>query len=108
MSRIEWSGVKAGLKLNDRIVAANGQPIREGNAVIALARGVPLETPIEYSVESQGKIRKVLVPTAMFSLTDFLLVFLVPFIGGLALFLLGFIVYLLKPDVRTSWVFLFL
>ncbi len=43
----------------------------------------------------------------MFSLGDFLLIFIVPLIGGLIFYTLGFVVYLLKPNTRTSWVFFF-
>jgi class 3 adenylate cyclase len=39
---------------------------------------------------------------------DFFMVFLIPFLGGLVLYILGFIVFILKPNTRASWVFFLL
>ena len=105
MNRTEWPGIKAGLKLMDKIIAADGRSIRVGQDLIAMARDKGSETRIHYTIESKGGIREVTVPMVKFGFNDFFMVFLIPFIGGLILLCLGFIVYILKPDVSTSWVF---
>ena len=103
----DWPGVKAGFKFMNKILAADEKPVREGKDLVELARQKPLGTEIDYTVESKGQVRKAAVPTTKFSMVDFLMVFLIMFVGGLAIFFLGFIVYLLKPNVYTSWVFFF-
>jgi adenylate cyclase len=105
MSRADWPGVKAGLQMADRVLQADGNPVREGQDLLNIVERTPPGTVIHYMVESGEGIRKVSVPTSTFSLYDFFVVFFVTFAGGLALFLLGFIVFLLKPNVSSSWVF---
>lgn len=75
--------------------------------MVNIARGIPLGTPIHFTVESGGEIRKVSVSSTKFSAYDFFIVFFLPFLGGLAIICIGFIVYVLKPDVRSSWIFFF-
>jgi adenylate cyclase len=101
----EWPGIQAGLKLMDRIMTADGKPVRDGWEVVHLAEKKPAGTPIEYQVESKGRFRQVTVNTTVFSLLDFFIVFLIMFIGGGAIFIIGLIVHLLKPNTHTSWVF---
>jgi serine phosphatase RsbU (regulator of sigma subunit) len=101
----EWTGVKAGLKFLDRIVEVEGKPVWEGRDVVGVAKQKKLGTPTHYLVEARGKSREVTVPVATFDLKDFILVFLIPFLGGMAIYALGFIVYVLKPRISTSWVF---
>ncbi|HUU81667.1 MAG TPA: hypothetical protein VMW90_09480, partial [Acidobacteriota bacterium] len=108
MSSVDWPGVRAGLKTMERIVSADAQPVRIGRDVLEISRGRPLGTPIHYTVESGKEIRSIVVPTAKFSIRDFFIVFLIPFTGGVILLCLGFIAYVLKPNVSTSWVFFFL
>jgi adenylate cyclase len=100
-----WPSMKAGLKFMDRIVAADDQPIREGADVLAVVKEKKLGSQIHYTLERSGQIRKVAIPITQFSLIDWALIFLIPFVGGLLLFALGFIVFLLKPYTSTSWVF---
>jgi class 3 adenylate cyclase len=107
MSRGDWPGVKAGLKVLDKIIAVNGQPIKEGKDLVAIARERGPGEPIHYNVESEGRIRRVTIPTTIFTFYDFFMIFLMPFLGGFGLFFLGFIVYILKPNIPTSWVFFF-
>jgi len=107
MGSMDWPGAKAGLKFMERVTAVDGQPIREGREIVAYAAEKPLGTPIEYTIESAGRTRTVAVPTARFRLKDFLIVFLVPFVGGSIIFCLGCIVYVLKPDAYSSWIFFF-
>lgn len=107
MGNTDWPGVKAGLKLMDKIIAVNEKSVRAGQEVVAMAREVPSGTQVLYTIETKGQIRKVTFPTATFSMMDFLIVFLLPFLGGVAVFCIGFIVYILKPNISSSWVFFF-
>ena len=105
--RTEWPGISAGLKVMDRIVAVDGQPVRDGEEVINAAREKPPGTPTRYTVESAGKMQDLVFPTVKFTLMDFFMAFLIMFLGGGAIFGLGFVVYFLKPNTHTSWVFFF-
>lgn len=105
MNISEWSGVKAGLKLMDKVIKADERPVSGGKGVIAIAREKPPGAPVRYMIESEGKIREIAIPTGIFSFYDFSRVFLTPFVAGIILFCLGFVVYILKPNVSSSWVF---
>jgi serine phosphatase RsbU (regulator of sigma subunit) len=107
MGNSEWPGPKEGLKMMQRIDWANGKPVNSGADVFAIAKEKPPGTPIRYTVESEGQVRTVVVPSCKFTVLDFFLVFMIPFLLGTAIFCIGFIAYLLKPNVYTSWVFLF-
>lgn len=105
MNISEWPGVRAGLKYMDKIITADGLPVRTGQDVLAIAREKAPGVPIRYTVESRGQIREVTVSTGTFNVMDFFLIFLIPFVIGLALSCIGFIVYMLKPNISISWVF---
>ena len=104
-SCMDWPSVKEGLKFMDRIVAADGRPIREGPEVLATAEEKNLGTQIHYTVERSGRLHIAVVPTIRFGWSDLATVLFVPFISGLVLFFLGLIVYVLKPNTSVSWVF---
>jgi hypothetical protein len=105
MSITDWPGKKAGLEFLERIVSVDNQPVLEGQDVVAAVKQKKPGTPVHYVVKSKGKIREVTVPVTIFDMKDFFLVFSIAFLGGLILYALGFIVYLLKPKTSTSWVF---
>lgn len=108
MGEKEWTGTEAGLKFLDRIVEVEGRPVWEGRDVVNVVKEKRQGTPIRYLVEANGKSREVTVPVDTFGLKDFFLVFLIPFLGGIAIYILGIIVYVLKPRIATSWVFFML
>ena len=101
----QWPGIKAGLRLMDRIISIDGEPVLKGRNVVKMIGQKKPGTLIHLEVESKGQIQKKTIPVTLFSLKDFLLVFFIPFLGGFALYVLGVIVYLLKPNISTSWVF---
>lgn len=108
MSARDWPGVRAGLKKDDLILEMQGHAIGSGQEVVRQAAELPPGNPVNYLVKSEGKSRRITVSTSIFSLRDFLAVFLLPFIGGLALYILGVAVRILKPNLPASRVFLFL
>jgi sigma-B regulation protein RsbU (phosphoserine phosphatase) len=102
----EWSGIKAGLKFLERIAAVDGKPVLEGQDVVDAVRKKAPGTPVRYLVKSKEGTREVSVPVEVFTVKDFLLVFFVVFLGGSIIYAFGITVYLLKPNIRVSWVFL--
>ena len=102
----EWSGIKAGLKFYERIAAVDGKPVLEGQDVVDTVRQKAPGTPVRYLVKSKEGTREVVVPVEVFTVKDFFLVFFVVFLGGSIIYAFGITVYLLKPNMRVSWVFL--
>ena len=102
----DWPGKKAGLKYLDHIRSIDEQPVLEGQDLVRAVREKQPGTPVRYRVESKNEIREVTVPVTIFGIRDFLLVFLITFSCGVLLYGLGVIAYLLKPNIRSSWVFL--
>lgn len=102
----DWPGSKAGLRYMDHVLEADGNPIREGRDLVNMLKDKLPGTHIRYLVKAKGITREISLPVTRFGLNNFLLIFLAPYIVGLVVFALGFIVYLLKPNIRSSWVFL--
>lgn len=102
----DWPGIKAGLKFVERIVEVDGEAVLEGQDVLDKVGEKEPGTPVRYLVESKGETREVVVPVAVFTAKDFLMLFVVVFLGGLIIYAFGIIVYFLKPNMRVSWVFL--
>jgi sigma-B regulation protein RsbU (phosphoserine phosphatase) len=102
----DWAGYAAGLKFMDRIISVDGRALEYGRQLVAWIGAKQAGTPVHYLVESRGAIREVVLPVGLFSVTDYLIVFLVPFIFGVAVYALGCIVYVLKPNTHISWIFL--
>ncbi len=107
LGNANWSGAKAGVKLLDKIVSANGTPVQKGQDVLDLTRKMVPGTPVLYTVESEGKTHRVTVPTELFTYKDFIFIFFLPFLCSLLLLAIGSIVCLLKPGASSSWVFFF-
>ena len=105
MSMKDWSGRGAGIKPFQRMVSINEHPIWHQKNVIDVVRQQEPGTTLTYAIESGGEVREFKVPVEVFGLRDFLLVFLMTFIGGVTIFCLGFAVFFLKPHVSASWVF---
>lgn len=102
----DWPGKEAGLRYLDRILAVDGRPVRFGEEVLEVVRTKAVGTPVRYLVEKEGDIKEFTVPVDVFDLKDLIVVFSPTFICGLAIFAIAFIVYILKPNTSTSWVFL--
>jgi len=102
MGSRDWSGSAKGLRYLDRIIEVDGQPVRTGKDVLDAARQMKPGTPMRYTAEVKGKILEVTVPVNSFSWKDFFLVFLAPFLGGLILYGLGFVVWRQSIDSQLQ------
>jgi adenylate cyclase len=105
MGSTDWSGIKDGLKVMDRIISINGVPIRQGENALEIIEKSNPDDPFLYKVESKGKTWDITIPPERFRQVDFFMVFFLPFLGGLLVFAIGLIVLLLKPNIASSWVF---
>jgi serine phosphatase RsbU (regulator of sigma subunit) len=106
MSVRDWPGKSAGLKMMDRIVSVDGRAVQRGRDVINAVHDKQPGTLVHYVFKTSFGTREISLPVIRFGLRDFSLVFFTTFIGGIIVFTLGIIVYLLKANTPTSWVFL--
>ena len=93
------------MKALDRIVTVDGYPVYEGSDLVEIMEEKKQGVDVEYVVESKVKTRSIKLPVTNFGFREFVLVFFLTFLGGLAVLSLGCTVYILKPNVSTSWVF---
>lgn len=104
--RPDWPGYAAGIKYMDRIVSVDGQAVHSGRQILDYVKDKSPGTPVRYGISSKGISREVILPVHAFSLKDFLIVFVVAYVFGVALYVLGIVVFVLKPNIHSSWVFL--
>lgn len=104
----DWPGPSAGIKFRERIVLVDGVPVKDGQEIVNLVRSKEIGAMVSYQVESAGQNRDVQVPVTRFSISNFFTVFLAPFIVGVIIYILGCVVYVLKPNNTASWAFLLL
>ena len=107
MSLDGWQGKEAGVKFLERIVSVEGRPVTRGKDVTELVRGQRTGVPLKYVMESKGEAREVVLPVGTFGVRDYILTSVLTVVGGTIIFGLGIVVYVLKPGVPASWVFLF-
>jgi len=105
MSLSEWPGRQAGMKTFERVLFAAGQPIQDGRELVGTIKKKVPGSMVTYTVSSGDSQQEYYLPVTNFSLKEFVLVFFLTFLGGLVIFCLGCIVYVLKPNVTKSWVF---
>lgn len=105
MNLSDWPGRQAGMKALDRIVTVDGHPVYKGRDLVELLEEKRQGTTVDYVLETKVKTRTVKLPVINFGFIEFILVFFLTFLGGLAVLSLGCTVYILKPNVSTSWVF---
>jgi serine phosphatase RsbU (regulator of sigma subunit) len=106
IGQYNWSGTQAGLKYPEKILSVNGNPVSSPRELEDIIQGKPIGSPIEYRIERKGEVLKATLKSMRFSVVDLVMTFGINFIGGIAYLLIGLVVYILKPDTKTSWAFL--
>ena len=101
-----WTGVQARLNYPDRVLSANGIKLASRKDLDKVVKASRLGDPMVYEFERDGKISTIAIRTMTFSRFDFTLIYLIPFVSGLIYLLLGFVVFIMKPDTKVSWAFL--
>ena len=105
VGQYHWSGTRAGLKYPDKILIADGRYISTIKDLESVVREKSIGDSVAYTVERDGNIRNISIPTVVFTITDFLLIFGTSFSAGLIYLFIAVIVFILKPDTKVSWVF---
>jgi class 3 adenylate cyclase len=100
-----WTGVQAGVRFPDRILAFNGRPVTSVEEISELVRRLPVGTSVTYGIEREGQRLEVPIATMTWTWLDALSKFGIMYSVGCGLFFLGVLVFVLKPDTEVSWTF---
>lgn len=84
------------------VIAANGQPIASSAQLYALIQHLPSGEVVTYTLEKDGQLSSLHLPTTTFLLSDYLLLFVAYLFNGLALAFIGVSVWLLAPHAPAS------
>jgi len=93
-----WTGIRAGLRPGDRILAMEGEPVRSIEELSARVRQVPEGAPVRYTVSRGGQTFEASIRTATFAKADFLNSFAVLAFTALVFVLGGAAVAWYRPD----------
>jgi signal transduction histidine kinase len=109
VSAVTPEGASAGVERGNRVLAVDGQPIRDWYRERGWQR-MRADTPLRYRIEGRGGVVRELslLPAARRTFYEQFLVptFAAVSLVGLAFLLMGGLVWRLKPDRAESWAFL--
>ncbi len=100
----DWTGYEAGLPFPSQLTTVNGRPVASAAEVYRIAAGVPVGTAVTYTfaVQSTAAPVTLTIPTMRLTLPEYLWT-LGTYLGiGVLLTLLGFVVYVLRPDAPAA------
>jgi formate hydrogenlyase transcriptional activator len=97
------------LRIHDRILAVDGLPVDDADAIRIHAASRPVGTPVRYRIErSSGEVYEAVIPTARFERADAWATVLPLFVGATFGLLLGAIPLLANPGLREARLFFLL
>jgi len=100
-------GYKKGIKLFDLVLEVNGRSFKNGLDILDFVSRQRPGTEIAYLVQNKaGEKRTLTVPTQLMTFRNYLEYFLSPKINGFLFYLIGIVVFYIKPNSRQSWYFL--
>ena len=98
-----WTGAKAALPLNGgRIVGFEGGPFTSGSAVLDRAAALPIGTPLQYEIVSDGTTQTTAVPTMRLDATDWLFTFGNYLANAVFCFAIAVIAIALRPELAAA------
>src|SRR2546425_11845717 len=92
-----WSGMRVPGLYQSEVVAVDRHPVRSAAEVYARVRSLPPGTPVHYLLRRSGAEREVRIETQLFTLRDWLLLFGAFLLSGGMYFVLGLMVWVLRP-----------
>jgi signal transduction histidine kinase len=84
-----WSGAAAGIRSLDSVVRMDDRPIVSRNQLYQQVKRVPVGTPVRYLLVRDERLIELWIPTARFSVRDWLLSFGLYSVIGLAFLVIG-------------------
>jgi signal transduction histidine kinase len=85
------------------VVAVNGQPVTTAEELYAFVRRLPPGSPLTYTLEKDGHISQVTLPSRVLTIKGYVLIFGAYLFSGLVFALIGIGVWFLKPATPASW-----
>lgn len=110
-SGVAWNGLAAGIRPDDRVVAVNGTPLPESTTNTLAARtefdrllaGMPVGTPLTVTVlRLDASTADYTFETQAAPAGDFVTRFIVPFVAGVILLALGYLIMLTRPQANGA------
>src|SRR5439155_24121040 len=92
-----WTGTRYPSLYQSDVVAVDGRSVRSAAEVYARVRELPPGTPVGYLLRRSGAEREVRIETQVFTLRDWLLLFGAFLVSGGTYFVLGLVVWVLRP-----------
>ena len=108
VGQYHWPGTQAGLKYPDKILEANGKPVRSMRDLDEVIRGTRIGDPVRYTIQRGNAVIHVWIRTMLFSLGDFLVIYGTHLFVGIVYLLVSSSVYIMKPDTKVSWAYFLL
>ena len=102
VSLSHWPVSTQGQLYQQVIVAVDGSPVENAQAIYAAVARLPEQTLHTYTTEKDGIISSVTLPSQRFTFQDYLLIFGAYLFTGLAIAAIGFVVWFLKPHTAAS------
>jgi len=102
----EWGGFRSGIRFHDIIVAVNDNPVTSSDEVMSFVDANEPGTPLTYTIKRGKDEFQKTIPTSLFTLKDYLTFFPVMILLGLAFYIIGPVVFYIKPNSRQSWALL--
>jgi class 3 adenylate cyclase len=90
----------------DQVIAVQGQPVHGGADVRALIQRLPPGSPVTYRILRGQQTREVTAPVQVRTWKRLFMGFGIPLLVALGQLCLGAVVFLLRPNMPHSWVFL--
>jgi class 3 adenylate cyclase len=104
IGQYHWTGTKAGLKYPDKVLKANGKEVSSYQALRDMIYDMEIGEPVRYAIDRDGQQIELIVPTMRFTGTDLFVTTGFAFSQALIYLMIGIVVFVLKPDIKISWI----
>ena len=84
------------------VLAVDDHPVNAAEELYRIVRQFPPGTPLTYTLEKDGRVSRVTLPSLIFTRKDYVLLFVAYLFNGVAIALIGISVWLLKPRSPAS------
>jgi hypothetical protein len=93
----------AGVRLRDRIIAVDGEPVAGAMALAERFEGTPVGVPVDVAFDHDGQIQH----ASLVTIAPSIIVASVRYACGVAFVLIGLAVFWFRPGGRVTWPFMF-
>ncbi|MEI6080487.1 MAG: histidine kinase dimerization/phospho-acceptor domain-containing protein, partial [bacterium] len=102
--RADWEGMKNGIKPLYRLEKINDIQITNGTQALKTIQRMPENSRVNFTFDTKEGKKEIPISLSRFTLNDFAVTFLLPFLIGLFFLITGFSVYLLNPFKKIAFI----